>query len=221
MAMLPQEGLFPSPSARLSRSTAPRVPGPALRLAASIRWFSLDGRLAAGEDPAGSALLGAQAVRLTGRAHRDKLAAALNGLLAAAARPPRISRVSPSRRALGCNETALRDLARRVESPEALDARGLARLERMLSDSTGPAFRGGAGELAVELERIDAELSGAPSVAQVARSAPAVPWRGSVRRLARLRSGRGGGPPLDPPALPRGSFPLPDGSWFHGRRESS
>jgi hypothetical protein len=219
--MLPHEGSFSSPSARLAPSAARREPGAALRLAASLRWFSLDERLAAGEDPSHSALVAAQAARLMERRHRDRLAAALGGLLLAAERAPRISRVSPNRNALRRHETAVRELARRVESDQTVYARGLARLERLLSDSTGPAFRGGAGELAAELERIEADLSGRPSSGQAEQRAKGASRGASVRGLARLRSGSGAGPPLDPAGPPRGSFTLPDGSWFYGRRESS
>ena len=102
-----------------------------------------------------------------------------------------------------------------------LYARGLARLERLLSDSTGPAFSGSAGELAAELERIDAELSGRPTAAPPGRRAAGGSRGGSVRRLARLRGGSGLGPPPDAPGFAGGSFVLPDGSWFHGRRESA
>ena len=94
MTMLPQEGLSPSPSLPLAASQPPREPGAALRLMAGLRWFSLDERLAAGEDPLQSALLAAQAGRLTRRRHRDSLAAALHGLLLAAERAPGMRRVS-------------------------------------------------------------------------------------------------------------------------------
>jgi len=221
MTMVSQEGLFPTPSVRIAAAPAAREAGAAQRLVASLRWFSLDERLAAGEDPSRSALLAAQAARLTRRRHRDRLAAALGGLLLAAERAPRVSRVGVDRSALQRHESAVRQLARRVESDQALYARGLARLERLLSDSTGPAFRGGAGDLAVELERIEAQLSGRPGVAPAGQRVASGSRGGSVRRLARLRSGNRAGPALDPAAAPRGSFALPDGSWFHGRRESA
>ena len=216
--MLQQEGSFPSHSARLAPS---REPGAVLRLVASVRSFSLDERLAAGEDPSGSTLLAAQAARLTDGRRRERLAAALHGLLLAAEGPPSAVRVSPSRTALLRNEQAVRALARRVDSQATLYARGLARLERLLSDSTGPAFREGSGELSAELERIDAELSGRPSAQVLERQAPGAPRRGSVRRLARLRAGRGLASRADPPGFAGGSFTLPDGSWFHGRRDSA
>jgi hypothetical protein len=177
-----------------------------------VRWFSLDGRLAAGEDPAALKLLAAQAARLTAPGHREMLAAALGGLLLAAEQGPRAGRLAPSRDALLRNEGAVRELASRVDSREALYARGLARLERLLSDATGPAFHGSAGQLSAELQRVEDELSG------VAREAPPRASRGrSLRRLARMR-GRDAANPAGPAGA---SFALPDGSWFHGRRDSA
>jgi hypothetical protein len=202
--MLQQEALLSAPVPR----AAPREPGAGLRAIARVRWFSLDGRLAAGEDPARSRLLAAQAARLTSPRQRERLADALGGLLRAAARGPAVSRLSPSRIALSRNEAALRELARRVGSQETLYAGGLARLERLISDSTGPVFRGDAGELSAELGRIESELSGAFTREPEARR--------PKRRPARL----GHGPAIDPPGFAGGSFVLPDGSWFHGRRES-
>jgi hypothetical protein len=218
MPMLQQEGLFPAPARPLP--AAPREPGVALRTLARLRWFSLDARLAAGEDPSRSRLLAAQAARLTNPRRRELLAAALGGLLLAAEQGPRRSRVTPSRSTLLRNETAVRELARRVDSTEALYARGLARLERLLTDSTGPAWGGGAGELAAELDRVESELSG-----RAAKEAPPVDagaaWPLSPRRLARLRAGRGRAPAPAPPGFAGNSFVLPGGSWFHGRRDSA
>lgn len=213
--MLTHEGLlpFPAPGATAERT---REPGATLRALARLRSFSLDGRLAAGEDPARSRLLAAQAARLTAPRRRELLASALGGLLIAAEEAPRISRVVPSRSALLRNEAAVRALQHRVDSREALYARGLARLERLLSDSSGPAYRGGAAALADELARVQDELSG-----HAAPEPPPAGSRGrSVRRLARVRGG-GRGAAGEPPGFAGGSFTLPDGSWFHGRRESA
>ncbi len=208
--MLHHEGLLPRSLPREPAATP--EPGAAIRAIARVRWFSLDGRLAAGEDPSGSKLLAAQAARLTAPRHREMLAAALGGLLLAAEQGPSATRVSPSRDALVRNEDAVRELARRVDSREALHSRGLARLERLLSDSTGPAFDGSAGQLSAELARVDDELSG------IARGTPPGGAReGSVRRLARLRSRDA----AVPPSFAGSSFALPDGSWFHGRRDSA
>lgn len=213
--MLVHEGLSPTPQPALRRAT--REPNRASRALARVRWYSLDGRLAAGEDPAGSRLLAAQAARLTEARKRERLAAAVGGLLIAARERPHMSRVPLDRGALLGNEAALRELARRVDSREALYARGLARLEHMLGDASGPAFRGGSGGLSHEIERIQTELGGRPTDPPAAGASRAV----SARRFRRLR--RIAGPPVatEPPGFAGDSFALPDGSWFHGRREAA
>jgi len=219
MTMLQQEGLFPA-ARPLPAARAPRDPGLALRAIARLRWFSLDARLAAGEDPSRSPLLAAQAARLTDPRRRELLAAALGGLLLAAEQGPRASRITPSHSALLSNEAAARRLARRVDSTETLYARGLARLERLITDSTGPAWSGGAAELAAELERIEMELSGRAMQEWPLRPAAGARPR-SARRLARLRAGRGRALAPDPQGFAGNSFVLPGGSWFHGRRDSA
>ena len=213
--MLVHEGL--SPTSPLALPRAPREPGRALRALARVRWYSLDGRLAAGEDPAGSRLLAAQAARLTEARKRERLAAAVGGLLLAAREHPRMSRVPVERGALLRNEAALRELARRVDSRETLYARGLARLEHLLGDSSSPVFRGGSGELPAEIERIQDELGGLPTDPPAAGASRAR----SVRRFGRLRPVAS--PPLvnEKPGFAGDSFALPDGSWFHGRREAA
>jgi hypothetical protein len=217
--MLQHEGAFPHPL--LATPPAPREPHAVHQALARLRSFSLDERLAAGEDPARSRMLAAQAARLTAPRHREVLAQALGGLVLAAHHGTRRSRVSPSRNAVLGNEQALRALARRVDSREPLYARGLARLERLLSDTTGPVFSGGAAGLSAELARIDGELSGTPAPLREGPHPPR-PARGrSVRRLARLRGGPSSVAEPAPPGFAGSSFALPDGSWFHGRRDSA
>jgi hypothetical protein len=213
--MVQHEGLSSAPPLALRR--APREPGWASRVVAGVRWFSLDRRLVAGEDPAGSTLLAAQTARLTEPRRRELLSAAVSGLLLAAAEPPRASRVPLSREALLRNEATLRELAGRVDSRETVYARGLARLELMLGDASGPVFHGTASELAAEIARVHAELSGARAAAPAAGAS-----RGpSPRRLARLRRRPAPHRAGDPPGFAGSSFALPDGSWFHGRGDGA
>jgi hypothetical protein len=194
---------------------------------AHVRWFSLDGRLAAGEDPTVSPLLAARAARLTRRRHRDRLAASLYGLVLAAGQAPRISRISPARAAVIGNADALRELASRLQAPAPVYAGGVGHLERLLSDATGPAYSGGPAELAAELRLAESELDGASPVPADAQR-PGRSRRGPLRRLARLAgrerlAGRAHAPgsPVDPPGFAGNSFALPGGTWFHGRRESA
>jgi hypothetical protein len=226
--MLPHEGLSPVISSRVTAG-ADSVLAPKLgtRLLARIRWFALDTRLIAGQDPSGSPLLAAHAARLTGPSSREQLAQALQGVLALAEQPARISRVGPDRAALLANEPAMRSLARRLESRAPVYARGAARLRRLVTDSASPVFTGGAAALARELEAAEAELDGGawPSSRSASSSqlfsGGRLARRRSAREIARLSRRRSGpGSPLDPPGFTGSSFSLPDGSWFHGRRDA-
>jgi hypothetical protein len=232
--MLHDEGAVPATSTRRlnasgSGSWKPRL---AVRLAARLRGFSLDERLIAGENPSGSQLLSAHAARLTSPRSREAIAAGLAALMRAAEQPARMSRVNPDRSAVLANRQALEDIAQRLESRAAVYAPGVARLDRLLTDSAGPAFTGGVKALADELTRAGAELAGAvPGTTSSSEPDPAPgstsggkrqsrPFRIAPRRYAR-RAPRGApDSAIEPPGFVGGSFSLPDGSWFHGRRES-
>jgi hypothetical protein len=232
--MLHEERAVPATSARRlsavkSGSQQPRL---AVRLAARLRWFALDERLIAGEDPSGSQLLSAHAARLTTPRSREAVAAGLAALMRAAEQPARMSRVSPDRSAVLANRQALEDIGRCLEGRVAVYARGVARLERLIADSSGPAYAGGVKALEDELASAAAELAGA---APERTALETIPSRGSSRldrwparssrvgprRFARLV--RRGEPSraIEPPGFVGGSFSLPDGSWFHGRRDSA
>jgi hypothetical protein len=209
--MVHQESLLP---VRRRRAVSPAGSGEsrlAARLLARVGALALDRRLIAGEDPASSALLAARAARLTGPRYRESLAVGLEALLGAARRASGIARISPDRSAVLANELAIRTLAGRLKDRAPVCAPGVARLERLLTDSTGPAFRGGAAALAGELARAAAALDGTatgdgsqgPSAGSSPRRRPAIE------------------PRPDPAGFVGSSFTLPDGSWFHGRRDSS
>jgi hypothetical protein len=233
--MMPhEEGIFRATSRRrrnaaMSRSRQPRL---AVRIAARLRWFSLDERLIAGEDPSGSRLLSAHAARLTSQRSREAVAAGLAALIRAAEQPARMSRVSPDRSAVLANRQTLEDLGRHLESRAAVYAPGAARLERLIADSSGPAFAGGVKALEDELASAAAELAGAAPERTGLETIPdggpsgidrrpARSPRVGPRRFARLVQRGEPGPAIEPPGFVGGSFSLPDGSWFHGRRDSA
>lgn len=183
----------------------PRLPA---RLLARARSFSLDRKLVGGADPAGSTALAARAAELTSVGSRDSLARALERQLSAVQEPPRRSRLRPDARAVLANESTMRRLAERLRSMEPLYARGIAHVHALLSNANSPAFRGDAQALAKEFETAEAELGG--------RAGPpsASGWRTRANG-ARLPARR------DPPGFVGGSFILPNGTWYHTRREGS
>lgn len=225
--MLPREDVVAAvPASWIDRGSRS---GPSLRarLVARVRWFSLNERLIAGEDPAGSAMLAAHAARLTTSRRREQIAEALRGLIRVAEQPVRVSRVNPDSAALLANERAVYSAAQRLETGSPVYARGVARLERLLTDMRSPVFQGGFVALADELADAAAELDGARAVRMTrpldrAAHGRRSPRRLSPRRIARRSRARSGpGPTLDPSAPTGASFVLPNGSWFHGRRDSA
>jgi hypothetical protein len=131
------------------------------RMVARARRLGLDRALAGGADPAASPLLAARAAQLVRPANRRRLASSLEHLaLAAQARPTRF-RVMPRRRTLEANRFVLLDLAARLRKGGLLYARGIAILELVLIDGTGPTYTDPRGEgLARQLELAGASLGG-------------------------------------------------------------
>jgi hypothetical protein len=191
--------------AMMGSPVQPRLPA---RLLARARSFSLDGKLIAGADPACSTALAVRAAQLTSQSSRCSLADALEGLLQAVQQPRRRTRVRPEAATVFANESTIRRLAERLRSGGPLYARGIAHVGALLSNATSPVFGGDAQTLAAEFETAEAELDGS------ATPSSASGWPGFPQRRT---------PPvrLDYPRLVGGSFTLPNGSWYHTRREGS
>jgi hypothetical protein len=210
--MIPQDASFAissnASSARRPIAGSPLQPRLPARMLAQVRSFSLDGRLIGGADPASSTLLAARAAKLTSKRFRDSLAGALETLLASVEEPVRRTRVRPRPVAVLANESTMRRLAERLRSVEPLYARGIAHLSALLGNANSPAFRGDAETLAAELETADAELGGATGPRSV--SAPRGAADAGTRPMQR-----------DPAGFVGGSFRLPNGSWYHTRREGA
>jgi hypothetical protein len=131
------------------------------RLRARASRLELDRALAGGADPSSSPVLAARAGQLVRRSSRHRLASALEHLaLTADAAPTRFGAV-PRRRALQANRFTLLDLAGTLRKGGLLYARGIAILELVLIDGTGPTYTDARGEgLARELELAGASLGG-------------------------------------------------------------
>jgi hypothetical protein len=131
------------------------------RLRARRRRLELDHALADGADPASSPLLAARAGQLVGRANRSRLAAALERLALTADAPATLFAAIPRRRAMQVNRSELLALATTLRKAGLLYARGIAMLELVLIDGTGPAYTDARGEgLARQLELAGASLGG-------------------------------------------------------------
>lgn len=149
------------PHSSLARSRGLMCPRAAVRLAARARRLELDRRLASGADPAGSALLAARAAQLARPGARARLAGALERFALAAQLPPGAFTASPLRSAVGRNRDGLLELAGSLRRPELLYARGIALLELILIDGTGPAYADRSGEgLALQLQLAADALAG-------------------------------------------------------------
>lgn len=131
------------------------------RLLARGRRLGLDRALADGADPTASPLLAARAAQLVRPANRHRLASALEHLALAAEGQRTRMRVVPRRRTLEANRVTLLDLAATLRKGGLLYARGIAILELVLIDGTGPTYTDPRGEgLAQQLELAGANLGG-------------------------------------------------------------
>jgi hypothetical protein len=131
------------------------------RLRARSRRFELDHALADGADPSSSPLLAARAGQLVRRPNRYRLAAALEHLALTADAPLTLFGAMPRRRAMQANRWRLLALASTLRKSGLLYARGIAILELVLIDGTGPAYTDAHGEgLARQLELAGASLGG-------------------------------------------------------------
>lgn len=148
-------------SVSLERSPCLLRPGAATRLAARMRRLALDRRLAEGADPARSTALAARAAQLAGPRGRNRVAGALERLALTATLPVRPLQVRPTRSAAARNRDQLLELAGALRQPGLLYARGIAILELIVIDGTGPAYTDPSGEgLARQLELAAEALAG-------------------------------------------------------------
>ena len=161
-------GLEPSPE--LERAAELLAPSLWVRMVARLRRTSLDRALIAGADPSSGGLVAARALQLTSAACRARLAAGLELLTVAAERPVRrpvgrravAGHVVPSRAAVLANRAELLDLARVLRDKVPLYARGLAIIELLVTDGSGPAYTDSKGDVLARYLRLSrAALAGA------------------------------------------------------------
>jgi hypothetical protein len=115
----------------------------AVRLRARLHAPSLDRELASGIAPWRSPLHAARALQLTGDRNRRGLARSLERLVEQTQRPRSQYRgavVYPCREQVIEALSPLLTVAGRLRSADPVDARGMARLNILLSDGSGPCY---------------------------------------------------------------------------------
>ena len=117
-----------------------------VRLRARARRLKLDRALAAGADPSASPLLAARAAQLVAPATRQRIAARLEQLAFTAERPRRHAQTLPLQGAVRLNQESLIALARTLRREPLSYAHGIAMLELILWDGTGPGYTDPSGE---------------------------------------------------------------------------
>jgi hypothetical protein len=144
------------------RERTARSLGPAAlaRIAARLRSSSLDRALIAGADATASAALAARARTLTSRRTRAHIAEGLERSLQLAQGPKRRwSAVSP-RSPMLANATAVRELVELLRDDAPLNASGIAILNQLLTDGSGPAYAGQPHTVARRLREASAVMVG-------------------------------------------------------------
>jgi hypothetical protein len=127
---------------------ATRLLGPsaAVRVAARLRWGMLDRALTDGADPAASPLIAARTAQLGSTSTRTRIADGLERLALSADNPRGRVRILPSRKAILSNRPELLELAAMLRRDRPLYARGVAMLNVILTDATGPAYTDRSGD---------------------------------------------------------------------------
>jgi hypothetical protein len=143
------------------RSARLLSPSLATRVIARLRRLQLDHALADGADLATAPLLSARAAQLVSRGSRERTAAALERVALMVDADRGRLRTPPLRGALRANRAEMLRLAATLRHDGPVYARGIAVLELILIDGTGPAYTDPRGEgLARQLQLAAASLSG-------------------------------------------------------------
>jgi hypothetical protein len=133
------------------------------RVRARLRRSSLDRALAAGADPCESPALAYRAAQLASEGSREQVAASIDDVLAAAARPRLAlsSVVDPDRKEMAIARPHLIQVHELLRSKTPVYCQGVAMLECMLRDGGSPLYSPARrGALSAELEAIVAALEG-------------------------------------------------------------
>ena len=134
------------PGSALMHATRLLGPSAAVRVAARLRRGMLDRALTEGADPAASPLIAARTTQLGSGTIRRRIADGLERLALSAENPRGRFRILPSRAAILGSRSELLELANMLRNDGPLYARGVAMLNVVLTDGTGPAYTDRRGE---------------------------------------------------------------------------
>lgn len=132
-----------------TRSRETRRPTWRARWGARVRAGRLDAALAVGAPVEPGSAMAVRAARLTSRREREALARTLCRAVSDAHDTTALMtlRVPVHRTNVQSAAGTIDAVVRRLRAPGAVDARGVARLCRILEDGTGPMYRFGRGDL--------------------------------------------------------------------------
>lgn len=138
-----------TPASTIRRAPVPYRPSIRARLTARLRSGHLDAMLAVGAPtPAGSAIA-ARAARLTSVSEREAIARVLRRCVREAATDTILwsSRIPLHRKNIAAAQATIDAVTLRLHAPLPVDARGMARLNRVINDGLGPMYAFGRGDL--------------------------------------------------------------------------
>jgi hypothetical protein len=119
---------------------------------ARVRAHTFDHLLAVGVVPEAGSALAAHRARVTSAQEREAIARSLRQALCDARSGTVFSsRLPLHSRNIAAAEDLIDRITLRLHSPRPVDARGMARLRRVLSDGSGPLYWYGKGDLAGRL----------------------------------------------------------------------
>jgi hypothetical protein len=130
----------------LKHATRLLGPSAAVRAAARLGRGTLDRALTDGADPAASPLIAARTAQLGSGSTRARIADGLERLALSADNPRGRARILPSRAAILGNRSELLELAAMLRRDRPLYAHGVAMLNVILTDGTGPAYTDRSGD---------------------------------------------------------------------------
>lgn len=138
-----------TPATSVRRAAIPCRASIRARLTARIRSGRLDAMLAVGAPIAPGSAIAARAARLTSASEREAIARVLRRCVREAANDTIVwsSRIPLHRKNIAAAEMMIDAITLRLHSPVPVDARGMARLSRVINDGLGPLYAFGHGDL--------------------------------------------------------------------------